>query len=107
GVIRVNDRVPAEGAAGDKVDDSVTSAPYKVYNIGNNQPVQLMHMIHVLESCLGKKAEMRMLPMQPGDVPATFADVDALIRDAGFRPETSIETGAENFVRWFRDYHKV
>lgn len=107
GVIRVNDRIPKGEVLTDKSADSETSAPYKIYNIGNNQPVELMHMIEVLENCIGRKAEKRMLPMQPGDVPMTYADIDALSKDVGFRPDTSIETGIEHFVRWYRDYHSV
>lgn len=110
GVIRVNDRIPQSAAAGVHSEPGAaesSSAPYRVYNIGNNQPVELMHMIRTLESCVGRKAEMRMLPMQPGDVAATFADIDALQRDVGFRPATPIEQGIERFVTWYRDYHKL
>jgi UDP-glucuronate 4-epimerase len=80
-------------------------APYALYNIGNNHPVDLLRFIAVLEDCLGKKAEKRFLPMQPGDVPATYADVDDLIRDVAFKPATPIETGVKNFVAWYRDYY--
>ena len=108
GVIRVNDTIPTPTDTGDEVNNlQTTTAPYKVYNIGNNQPVELMRMIESLESCLGRKAEKRMLPMQPGDVPATYADIDALQRDVGFRPDTPIEVGIERFVRWFKDYHQI
>lgn len=107
GVIRVNDRIPAATPCGSAVDDSHTSAPWRVYNIGNNQPVELLHMIRTLESCIGRPAEMRMLPMQPGDVPATYADIDALQRDVGFRPATPIETGIARFVDWYRTYHRI
>lgn len=106
GVIRVNDRIP-QPAELLTVGDHGTAAPYRIYNIGNNQPVELIHMIETLERCIGIKAEMRMLPMQPGDVPATYADIDALQRDVGFRPDTSIEVGIEKFVDWFRDYHGI
>ena len=88
-------------------DPATSASPYRVYNIGNNQPVELMHLIEVLEDCLGKKAEKNFMGMQPGDVPATFADVDDLIRDVDFKPATSIETGVANFVEWYRDYHNV
>ncbi len=101
GVIRVMDRIPRA------TDDSATTAPYALYNIGNNQPVELMHVIRTLESALGRKAEMHMLPMQPGDVPATYADVDDLIRDVGFKPSTPIESGIARFVEWYRHYYKV
>ncbi|MCK4586910.1 MAG: capsular biosynthesis protein CpsI, partial [Gammaproteobacteria bacterium] len=73
---------------------------------GNNAPIELMHYIKVLEDCLGKKAEMNMLPLQPGDVPDTFADVQDLVADVGYKPDTSVETGIENFVRWYQDFYK-
>jgi UDP-glucuronate 4-epimerase len=76
-----------------------------VFNIGNNNPVELMHMIETLEDKLGQKAQKNMLPMQPGDVPATYADVDALIDAVGFKPETSIETGIGRFVDWYREFY--
>ncbi|MCA9029395.1 MAG: capsular biosynthesis protein CpsI, partial [Planctomycetaceae bacterium] len=85
-------------------DPASSSAPYRLYNIGNNSPVQLMTMIETLEKCLGKTAEKNMLPIQPGDVPATYADVDDLIRDVDFKPETSIETGVQRFVEWYLEY---
>ena len=106
GVVRVSDLIPQPVAVTpSEVDDTATAAPWKVYNIGNNQPVELMHMIRTLENCLGRQAEMRMLPMQPGDVPATCADISALQRDVGFRPDTPIETGIARFVEWYRQYH--
>ncbi len=86
-------------------DPASSSAPYRVFNIGNNSPVELMHMIETLEDKLGQKAQKNMLPMQPGDVPATYADVDALIDAVGFKPETSIETGIGNFVDWYREFY--
>jgi UDP-glucuronate 4-epimerase len=109
GVIRVADNTaePNPEWSGAHPDPATSFAPYRVYNIGNNQPVELMHMINVLEECVGKRAEKRMLPMQAGDVPATYADVDDLIRDVNFQPKTSIEVGIERFVAWYRDYHKV
>jgi UDP-glucuronate 4-epimerase len=79
--------------------------PYKLYNIGNNQPVELMRFIDILENCLGRKADRRLLPMQPGDVPATFADVESLTRDVGFRPDTPIEEGIRRFTDWYRGYY--
>lgn len=109
GVIRVNDRIPQPQtglANGDDVDSNLaTTAPYRVYNIGNHQPVELLRMIRTLETCIGRRAEMRMLPMQPGDVSATYADIAALQRDVGFSPSTPIEVGIERFVAWFRQYH--
>ncbi|WP_341936728.1 NAD-dependent epimerase [Marinimicrobium sp. C2-29] len=92
---------------GDSPDPATSKAPYRLYNIGSNNPVELMRYIEVLENCLGKKAEKNLLPMQPGDVPDTFADVDALIEDVDYKPTTPIETGIENFVEWYRDYYKV
>jgi UDP-glucuronate 4-epimerase len=108
GVVRVLDKVPEANPnwCGDAPDPSSSNAPYKLYNIGNNQPIELMHFIEVLEDCLGKKAEKNMLPLQPGDVLATYADVDDLVQDVGFKPNTSIETGVERFVAWYREYYK-
>jgi UDP-glucuronate 4-epimerase len=109
GVVRLVDR-PAAGDpswSGDRPDPSRSSAPWRIYNIGNNQPVEVMHVVALLEQALGRKAERELLPMQPGDVPATYADVDDLIRDVGFRPSTSIEDGVAQFVKWYRDYHKL
>lgn len=109
GVMRVTDLTPAPDPnwTGAKPDPFSSNAPYRVYNIGNNNPVELMHLIHTLEKALGKEAIKEYLPMQDGDVPATYADVDDLIRDAGFKPETSIEDGVGRFVAWFKDYYKV
>ncbi|WP_347330129.1 NAD-dependent epimerase [Marinimicrobium locisalis] len=91
----------------DTPDPATSKAPYRLYNIGSNNPVELMRYIEVLENCLGKKAEKNLLPLQPGDVPDTFADVDALIKDVDYKPTTTVETGIENFVRWYREYYKV
>ena len=109
GVVRVADHIPAgnDDWSGDHPDPATSRAPYRIYNIGNNQPVELMHMIRTLEQTLGKEARKNFLPMQPGDVPATCADVDDLMRDVGFRPSTPIEVGIQRFVDWYRDYHKV
>jgi UDP-glucuronate 4-epimerase len=109
GVMRVTDLTPAPDPnwTGAKPDPFSSNAPYRVYNIGNNNPVELMHLIHTLEKALGKEAIKEFLPMQDGDVPATYADVDDLIRDAGFKPETSIEDGVGRFVAWFKEYYKV
>ena len=107
GVIRVLDRP----ASGDPTwnsacpDPSKSSAPYRIYNIGNHQPVELLHLIEVLENCIGKKAEKVMLPIQPGDVPATHADVDELVRDIEFRPTTPIDLGVSRFVQWYRGFY--
>jgi UDP-glucuronate 4-epimerase len=88
-------------------DPGTSRAPYRIYNIGNQQPVELMHYIEVLEDCLGKKAEKNMLPLQPGDVPDTYADTKALVDDVGYQPATTVEVGVKNFVDWYVDYYKV
>lgn len=107
GVLRTLDKVPSANPAWDaKHPDAATSyAPYRLYNIGNNNPVELLYFIEVLEKALGKKAQRNLLPAQPGDVPTTFADVDDLMRDVGFKPSTSIEEGIANFVAWYRSYY--
>ena len=109
GVIRTADRTPPGNPdwSGDHPDPGTSRGPYRIYNIGNHQPVELMHLIGELERCLGREARKNMLPMQPGDVPATFADVDDLVRDAGFRPATTIEEGIRKFVEWYRSYYAV
>ena len=107
GVLRTADRIPAPNPnwSGAHPDPATSSAPYRIYNIGNHQPVELMHFIGVLEKALGREAEKNFLPMQPGDVPATFADVDDLVADVGFAPATPIEDGVARFVKWYRDYY--
>jgi UDP-glucuronate 4-epimerase len=107
GVIRVTDTTATPNAdwSGDLPDPATSKAPYRVYNIGNNSPVQLGHMIAVLEDALGKTAKKRMLDMQPGDVAATFADVEDLERDVGFKPNTSIEEGVRRFVDWYLSFY--
>ena len=109
GVVRVMDRIPEPNPYwdGESPDPASGSGPYKLYNIGNNNPVELMRFIEVLEDCLGKKAEKRLLPMQAGDVPATYADVDDLMKDVGFKPSTPIEEGVQRFVEWYRTYYPV
>jgi UDP-glucuronate 4-epimerase len=109
GVIRVTDRTatPNPEWSGDNPDPGTSAAPYRNYNIGNNQPVELLHLIETLEKTLGRKAEKNLLPLQPGDVPATFADVDDLVRDVDFKPATSIEAGVGRFVEWYRKYYKI
>ncbi|HEY3281743.1 MAG TPA: NAD-dependent epimerase [Armatimonadota bacterium] len=109
GVVRVLDRVPEGNPdwSGDDPDPATSRAPYRAYNIGNNQPVELLRFIEVLEECLGKPAIKRMLPIQPGDVPETCADVSDLMRDTGFRPDTPIEEGVRRFVEWYRGYFGV
>jgi UDP-glucuronate 4-epimerase len=107
GVIRSADCPPSGNPAwnGERPDPATSSAPWRIFNIGNNQPTQLMRYIEVLESCLGRKAECEMLPMQAGDVPATWANVDALDRAVGYRPSTSIEVGVKKFVEWYMDFY--
>ncbi len=109
GVVRVLDKTPEPNLtwSGNAPEPSSSTAPYRLYNIGNNQPVELMHFIEVLEDCLGKKAQKTMLPLQPGDVLATYADVDSLVKDVEFKPHTSLQEGLEHFVSWYRDYYKV
>ncbi len=107
GVIRTADRIPDGDAdwRGDTPDPGTSYAPYRLYNIGNHTPVELDTLITTLERALGREAERRLLPLQPGDVPATFADVDDLQRDVGFAPATPLATGIERFVEWYRDYY--
>jgi UDP-glucuronate 4-epimerase len=111
GVIRVADRVPQanlqEAQAAFHPDPGSSVSPFRIYNIGNNRPVELMELIVVIEKCLGKKARKNFLPMQPGEVPETFADIDDLVRDVGYRPSTSIEDGVARFIEWYREYHGV
>ena len=107
GVVRAMDRpaAPDPNWSGDDPDPSTSSAPFRIYNIGNNQPVQLMRYIEVIEELVGRKAEKNFLPMQLGDVPDTFADITDLEADVGYRPATPIEVGVKHFVDWFRDYY--
>jgi len=109
GVIRVLDKIPEPNItwSGDAPDPASSNAPYKIYNIGNNQPIELMRFIEVLEDCLGRKAEKNILPLQAGDVPVTYADVDDLVKDVGFKPSTPIEVGIERFIAWYRSYYNV
>lgn len=107
GVVRVCDSTATPNTEWDssKPDPGTSTGPYRLYNIGNNNPVELMQLIATLESCLGVEAKKNYLPMQAGDVPATYADVDALVTAVGFKPETSIEDGVASFVDWYRSYH--
>ena len=98
---------PDPSWSGASPNPSRSNAPWRIYNIGNNSPVEVTRVVDLLEQALGKKAERELLPIQPGDVPETYADVDDLMRDVGFRPSTSIEHGIARFTRWFREYHKV
>lgn len=107
GVVRVVDRVASPNTewSGSAPDPGTSYAPYRIYNIGNNNPVELLQFIETLEKCLGKQAVKNMLPIQAGDVPATSADVDDLMHDVGFKPDTDIETGISRFVEWYRHYY--
>ena len=109
GVIRTLDNVasPNPDWSGDSPDSGTSLAPFKIYNIGSNNPVELLRYIEIIEDCLGKKAIKNMLPMQPGDVPATYADVKDLILDVDYKPTTRVEDGIEQFVEWYRSYYGV
>jgi UDP-glucuronate 4-epimerase len=108
GVVRTVDKVAAPDPdwSGANPEPSSSSAPYRIYNIGNNKPVELMHFIACLEKALGREAKKNFLPLQPGDVPKTYADVDALVADVGFKPATPIEDGIAQFVEWYRSYYR-
>ena len=108
GVIASLDHVatPNESWDSNKPDPATSRAPYRLYNIGNNRPVELMHYIEVLEQCLGRKAEKNLLPLQIGDVPDTWADAEDLVRDVGYRPATPVEEGVRRFVEWYLGYYK-
>ncbi|MRR35740.1 NAD-dependent epimerase/dehydratase family protein, partial [bacterium] len=109
GVMRVMDRTPEPNHAwsGDRPDPGTSYAPYRIYNIGNNSPVELLTFIETIEKCIGKTAEKNFLPIQAGDVPATYADVDDLMNDVGFKPATPIGEGVKRFVEWYREYYRV
>jgi UDP-glucuronate 4-epimerase len=109
GVVRTLDKVATPNTQwnGDSPDPATSKGPYRLYNIGSNRPVELLRYIEILEECLGKKATKNLLPLQLGDVPDTYANVDALIEDVDYQPSTPIELGVENFVRWYRDYYKA
>jgi len=107
GVLRSADKVaePNGSWSGDQPDPATSAAPYRVYNIGNNNPVELMQFIACIEKAVGREAKKNFLPIQPGDVPKTYADVDALVDDVGFKPSTPIEVGIPRFVEWYRSYY--
>ena len=109
GVFRLTEKIPRPNPDwhGDRPDPATSFAPYKIYNIGNNNPVELLEFIRILEKELGQTAKKQMHPMQPGDVPATYADIGDLMADIGFRPSTSIEEGVRHFVAWYREYYNV
>ena len=103
GIVRIIDKTPSPQTS----SITTANAPYKIYNIGNNQPITLRRFITAIENACGKKAKENLLPMQPGDVPITYADIDELINDVGFKPETSIEDGIAKFVAWYKQYYSV
>lgn len=107
GIVRVVDRIPQPNPSWDsrQPDPATSAAPYRLYNIGNSRPVELMHYIEVLEDCLGRKAEKTLLPLQPGDVPDTYADVEELTADVGYHPSTPVEVGVRRFADWFIEYY--
>ncbi|MCX5843387.1 MAG: NAD-dependent epimerase [Deltaproteobacteria bacterium] len=109
GIFRVADKIPNQNAYwnSNHPDPGTSFAPYKIYNIGNNNPAELFDFIRILEAQLGRKAKMNLLPMQPGDVPKTFADVDDLMKDVRFKPATSLKDGIEHFVKWYREYYNI
>ena len=109
GVVRVIDNAPTGNTkwSGQAPDPSASIGPYKVYNIGNSSPVQLMDFIEAIERALGKKAEKNMLPIQPGDVPATWADVTDLVEDFGYQPNTPVEEGVEHFIKWYKQFYGI
>ena len=108
-VVRLVEHVPAGNPqwSGEAPDPGSSVAPWRVYNIGNNNPVELLEVVRLLEDAIGMKAKRELAPMQPGDVPATYADVDDLMREVGFKPATPIKDGIERFIKWYRDYHRA
>lgn len=108
-IVRLTERAPAPDPnwSGDRPDPGTSNAPWRVYNIGNNSPVELLEVVRLLEEAIGIKAKRELLPMQPGDVPATYADVDDLMREVDFKPSTSIADGINRFVQWYRAYHNA
>lgn len=107
GVIRIIDKIPNSNPLwnGSEPDPATSYAPYRLYNIGNNNPVELMKFIEIIEDCLGIKADKNLLPIQDGDVPATYADVDDLVKDVGFKPDTPLAEGIEQFIKWYKAYY--
>jgi len=109
GMMRVLDRpaAPDPSWEGDAPNRATSHAPYRIYNIGSGRQVELRYFIELIEQCLGRKAKVKLLEMQPGDVPSTHADVEDFVRDFGYRPETQVEVGIRRFVDWYKDYYKV
>jgi UDP-glucuronate 4-epimerase len=107
-VVRLVDRPPPRNSSPSAMPDpGSSSAPWRVYNIGNNKPIELLEVVRLLEKAIGKSAKRELLPMQPGDVPATYADVDDLAREVDFRPKTPISEGIGRFIEWYRSYHRL
>ncbi len=108
-VVRLVEHVPTGNPqwSGEAPDPGSSVAPWRVYNIGNNNPVELLEVVRLLEDAIGMKAKRELAPMQPGDVPATYADVEDLMREVGFKPATPIKDGIERFIKWYRDYHRA
>ena len=109
GVIRVLDKpaAPNPNWSGDNPDSGTSTAPWRVYNIGNNSPVELLDYIGAIEEALGIKAAKELLPLQPGDVPDTYADVDDLVKEFNYKPSMSVNQGVSNFIEWYKKYHKL
>lgn len=109
GVIRTLDRIPEPNPnwSGDEPDSASSLSPYRLYNIGNNQPIELLHYIEVLENCLDRKAQQNLLPLQLGDVPDTYANIEDLIKDTGYKPATTVEDGISRFVDWYKEYYGI
>ena len=109
GITKALNHIPTANSAwlSENPDPATSCAPYKIYNIGNNEPVELLYLIEVLEENLGIKAKRNMVVMQPGDVPETYADIDDLVKDTGFKPKTPIEDGIKYFVDWYKSYYSV
>ena len=109
GVVRVLDRpaIPNPNWSGNTPDSGTSQAPWRIYNIGNNSPVDLLDYIEAIEEALGIKAEKELLPLQPGDVPHTYADVDDLVKEFNYKPSMSVKQGVKNFVNWFQEYHSL
>jgi UDP-glucuronate 4-epimerase len=108
-VVRLIERAPMSDPrwSGEAPDPGSSSAPWRIYNIGNNQPVELLEIVRLLEEAIGKKAKRELLPMQPGDVPATYADISDLMRAVDFKPSMPIAEGIKRFVAWYRAYHRL
>jgi UDP-glucuronate 4-epimerase len=105
-ILRILDHIPLQDSTNSNKLSGSASARYKVYNVGNSKPVSLLHFVKVLEGCLGKEAKLNLMPMQPGDVPATFADISELARDVGYAPSTPLEIGLPKFVEWYKGYYR-